>query len=438
MASVTTSGLTQPARVGVTYQLLISAYVVAIILFNREGGFLLAIPKIIALLIALAFIVSVIGQRRKIYVPMTYGIWALWFLVAITSTLLADDVRLGRIVTLTQLAGIGFMITHFLIWNRNTGFYVLALIGGVAASSMWILVQPEAFIVLGHLSGTIGNANAHGVLISVGMIFSLVIALGVRRWIAKVGSFLLASWFFVQILQTGSRQAILGGIVIGGGAVGAAYLYRNWCAGDGSFTKSLLLALAAAPVAVVGLITSEFWFRLESAQEALQADPAADGSVAERMFMIRRGIEMWADRPMLGTGLDSFRFGAEADHLFASAIGAYAHNNYIEILVGTGLIGLFLYLFIYLLWLSKLFILRSALRHKESFVPYVLVLSVVFLVIATDFTRVSHYEKLFWLLLPWIVAELHLLETGRTRPTVVGGGRKEPQNGQVVRGVRGY
>jgi O-antigen ligase len=398
------------AGVGIHHQLLIAAYVIAIILFNREGGLLLAIPKILAPLIAFAFLIQILGYRCKIHIPMTYRIWALWFVVAITSTLLSDDVRLSRIITIAQLALLGFFITNFLIWNRDTRFYIIALIAGVTASVLWIHLDPAAVTQGGRVRGTIGNANAHGVLLSVGLVLSVVMGLGAKHWFPKLSLLALAVWLFIAILRTGSRQAIIGGVVVGGCVVLGVYLYRSWFAKDGSFARLLLISAAALPVVVTSIITSEFWYRIDRAATALGGDIASDNSLRERLWMIQRGVELWADRPIIGHGMQAFSSAAEADHVFASSIGGYAHNNYIELLVATGLLGLLIYVSIYVYWLGKLYFLRHSLMRRELFGPYAIVVAVVVITILADVARVSHYEKLFWLLLPWVAAELYLLE----------------------------
>ena len=51
-----------------------------------------------------------------------------------------------------------------------------------------------------------------------------------------------------------------------------------------------------------------------------------------RFEMIKVGIDLFAKRPFLGYGIGSYRLVA--------GFNTYAHNNYIELLVSIGLIGL--------------------------------------------------------------------------------------------------
>jgi O-antigen ligase len=424
----------QPATQGIHYQLLIAGYVLAVILFNRDPA-LTVIPKFIGPVVGFAFLVLVLGYGRKIHVPMAYRIWAVWFFVAIASTLLADEVRLTRLITLAQLAGIGLIITNFLIWNHGTRFYRIALVAGTVLSSLWILSDPSQFGdpsasgAAGRISGTIGNANAHGMLLSVAMILSLAAALSARRLVFKASMWALVIWFFTMLLQTGSRKAMLGGVIIGGGVVLALYLYQKWVSREGSFALSFGASLLMVPVVFGALASSEYWYRVERALEPGDVGLTADGSVNERVWMMRRAIELWSDHPILGMGIDSFRSAQDADHFFATSVGGYSHSNYFELLVGTGLVGVLLYASIYFLLLSKLFSLRTLLQHSRFFVRYAVVSAMLLLVLIYDFAAVSYYGKLFWLLLPFIVAEVHLMEQERLRykqkgqPVHVAGGR---------------
>jgi O-antigen ligase len=392
-------------------QLLIGGYVVAVILFNTDPA-LTVIPKVIAPVVGFVFLVLVLGYGRKIHVPMAYRIWAVWFFVAIISTLLADELRLGRLITLAQLAGIGLIITNFLVWSRDTRFYRLALLAGATLSILWIFADPGGFSRAdGRLEGTIGNANAHGMLMSVVMITAIAAALSKKPLLVRVSMSALALLFFTTLLQTGSRKAMLGGVLIGGGILLFLYLYHKWRCRDGTFGISLSASLLIIPAVLAAVIASDFWRRVEQALEPGEDGLTADSSLNTRIWMIRRAIELWGDQPVIGHGIGGFARAPEADHLFAMSIASYSHSNYAELLVATGLVGLLLYVLIYALLGTKLVALRKLLGHREFFERYSSLVAILALIVIYDVAAVSYYGKLFWLVLPWLIAEVHLLET---------------------------
>ena len=60
-----------------------------------------------------------------------------------------------------------------------------------------------------------------------------------------------------------------------------------------------------------------------------------DGSTMERMNMIQDAAKFWETHPIFGIGLNLF--SVKGDY------GAYSHNNYLELLSTTGLLGFITY-----------------------------------------------------------------------------------------------
>lgn len=71
----------------------------------------------------------------------------------------------------------------------------------------------------------------------------------------------------------------------------------------------------------------------------------ADASTLTRLAFIAYGIELIYDKPLLGYGPDSFIYLYGKSH--PGTWIAYSHNNFIEIAVSIGLIGLIIYYWIY-------------------------------------------------------------------------------------------
>jgi O-antigen ligase len=225
----------------------------------------------------------------------------------------------------------------------------------------------------------------------------------------------IAVWFFAMMLQTGSRKAMLGGVVVGGGTVLLIFLYQRWRFRDGSFGPSLAASLLIVPAVLTAVITSDFWHRVERALEPGEGELTADNSLNLRIWLLRRAIDLWSEKPILGHGLRGFARALEADHLFAMPIGLATHSNYIDILVHTGLLGLLLYLSIYALLGAKLFALRGLLSYPRYFERYAPVTAILALIAVYDVAAISYYSKLLWLVLPWLIAEIQLLETDRRK-----------------------
>lgn len=91
-----------------------------------------------------------------------------------------------------------------------------------------------------------------------------------------------------------------------------------------------------------------YWERVVDLPNALR-DTTQDWSVYTRLLALQTAWEMFLDHPLTGVGLGNF-LGASAYRLFVRIV---VHNTYLEILVGTGIVGLSLFLAM----------LGSGLRH---------------------------------------------------------------------------
>ena len=69
------------------------------------------------------------------------------------------------------------------------------------------------------------------------------------------------------------------------------------------------------------------------------ANAYVGNSIANRMNLVRIGIDLFKDSPIIGYGIGGF--------IIASGTGLYAHNNYIELMVDLGIIGTIIYYSMY-------------------------------------------------------------------------------------------
>lgn len=98
----------------------------------------------------------------------------------------------------------------------------------------------------------------------------------------------------------------------------------------------------------------------------LFGEDAANSDDYARLYMLQEGIRAFIDRPIWGSGVYS------SNSLFNS----YSHNNYIEILLNTGIIGFIVYYGIYIIMGWRL--ICGIIRHSEykvfTFMCFILIL----------------------------------------------------------------
>lgn len=109
-----------------------------------------------------------------------------------------------------------------------------------------------------------------------------------------------------------------------------------------------------------------------------------DSGSVNRQYLVELGLKVWRENPIFGIGLNCTRI------LVNQAIGhdAYLHNNYIELLCATGLIGFLLYYGMYIYIFKQLLIYRECDRRYFIFGIMWFAISLIM-----DLGMVSYYGK---------------------------------------------
>ena len=194
----------------------------------------------------------------------------------------------------------------------------------------------------------IAAANAVGYYCATGIIGIL----GLMREIKSV-------WFRALLLAGGG--VALYGVVLSAsrGAMVAlmatAVLWPTLCLVGGSRVK---VKAVAGAVLVLILSYWTFQFIVQDTYMGVRFTNAThleDGSSQIRLELVNDGLQVLAKHPILGCGLGQFGI--------ATGTGFYAHNDFAEIGVATGLPGLFLYYSVYWLAWRRL---SWSLRHLRD------------------------------------------------------------------------
>ena len=128
-------------------------------------------------------------------------------------------------------------------------------------------------------------------------------------------------------------------------------------------------------------------YRMEQLGKNLSGKGGGDSSSATRANMIIDGWNLYKDRILTGYGINNYRI--------VSRYRTYAHNNFIEILVDTGLIGFVLYYFIYWNVLKNLW----KTKHDSGKALFCIFLIRFIMEIAV----ITYYAKLHWILLAFFL-----------------------------------
>ena len=151
---------------------------------------------------------------------------------------------------------------------------------------------------------------------------------------------------------------------------------------------AIILAAVAAYFIVfkIPVVYNILGVRVERLLFRLQGRDVLDKSINERSSLVAYGLTWFRQRPIFGYGMFSFR-AMIAGVLNGRSI--YAHNNYVETLFGTGIVGFVCYYWLYAYLLFKSFNNRKRYRH------WAIVTAGIIVIIIAEFATVSFKKFAF-------------------------------------------
>lgn len=267
---------------------------------------------------ALTMLWAVNASVTKINLIATIGRTILMFYIVLYMN---DKDKIVRVIKL-------FIAASFL-----NGVYLLLTYGVTAISRL----QGE-----GGAMGTGWNLNAIGLMMSLAA-FLIVFLLSIKKISRLKWMYIFIFAFCILVvIVTGSRKSVL---------MLACYLGIYYFLTRQNKIGALLIIIVCCIVVYQILISVPVMYnlvgsRVESFISGYLGSGTYSASDRTRVYMVDMGMEWIRQKPWLGYGMANFRV------LYPS--GQYAHNNYIELLVGMGILGTVIYYFGYvkLLWTS--------------------------------------------------------------------------------------
>lgn len=383
------------------------------------------------LLLFLAILITLTTNAKRYFVPVEilfmsvfsirffirrsklslYTIWSMGFaFLAIISTTYAPDksAAMRWAVSIVQVVIFGNLIVpYFRDGQRNVHIFLVSYLVSLVALGIRVLLSaPLEQLMSTRLGESIGvNANLMGFLFVIGAHISLYYSIVERKW-SVLPIFLL---FSVVSLFSGSRRAIF--ILL----VGIVLLFIL----SSKKPIHILLALFVSALFVIGFVFLSFHWeplreilgvRIQSLLSIFQGG-TGDGSTITRINMVKTGIEMFYQKPIIGWGLHAFTD--------TTSFATYSHNNYIEVLVTWGIVGFVWYYSFWLFVVMNGIKLLVRLEHSHLISLSVTLLLLFFI---DDFGVVRFYNEIshFFLALGFSVIVQPDSDKGIDIPTLLG------------------
>lgn len=336
------------------------------------------------------FFLEIIMSNKKIELPWNRSITILIIYLTLSlALLLLFQGSFRRFITffLTLLL---FFIVYCTAREGRT--LIIATIGMGLGLMLLIYVNIQDIILLSQgmqserfNAGFNPNEFAYILLFFIWLLINISHDNGKKKPIYNIVLVLLILLCSYLIIFTGSRKGI---ILLSIFMISAIFIIIS----NYSIFKKIIIILPTIIFSIL-LINwfqeTPFYYRIENIINLIGGGNVQDGSIEDRVGMFETGIRLWSQKPLLGWGFDSFRY--------VSGYGTYSHNNYIEILVNTGIIGFIIYHIFYInviINCIKKYIINNIEDRKKQ-----LMLSLIgmLLLLLWSFGAVSYTSKVTWL-----------------------------------------
>ncbi len=350
-------------------------YVFGVFIFSKVEGLSLATNvALICLLVALA----VKGLKTRL-AGLKYSLLILPVVFILFLSIFWSRYPIEALISFLSFltASVGGMAVMLALVNGASSksvFWATLLGSSYLVYSAW---QEKALFMLSRVAGLAGNSNDLAItLIIAGIIISCK-RINNSYWPKFYSLFLL----IFSVYMTGSRKTLF---VLA--LIPAFWLFQM---ASNRLTKERIkkIALASVSVGIFALSAGPFvwssFTETSTYKRSIEGSAGLNLSANIRKKMIIDGIELWEKKPILGYGINQYRFETEHD--------TYSHNNYIELLVSGGLIAFFAF---YGILVCLLFLARKTMGQGRYIVLFSLILLMTW-----DVAMVSFSGKHIWLLI---------------------------------------
>lgn len=393
--------------------LFLSFAVMSVLLFSYTEG-TNEYPKIFAGGLIALFIFNLVLKGKKLIISSEYKLILAWLIVGVISIAIAldSDLAMFKLATLGTVIPLSLAIFHFVLWQGSPKNAWIGVVLGTLA--MCYLSLRSGVSLDDRLSGTAGNANQFGYVLVVSLIFSIYTFFSIKNPIFKLAAVAVAAALIYFIPLTGSKQALIGLFLAMFAYTVLKLDFKNARRASKSIAF-ILLFVAAMATAFFYVRDTPYFDRfvdfVDTAQSGKMDETSRTGvSTKYRYLMYKYGFDIATRYPVFGVGLDNFRLAVTEYPEFTGRKGSYSHSNYIEIMADTGFTGFFIYMAMYAALGLRLRRLRKRPLEPNELQLYHALVALYVVILVSDFSMVSYYDKTAWMVLATVIASAVMLE----------------------------
>lgn len=268
---------------------------------------------------------------------------------------------------------IDYLLKAFSLATVVQCIYMLSVYGTDIVN---VIAESEKAVRIG---GEVSNSNSVGISFAIGYIVSLHYVLKEKTsFLEKIFHIIVCIIGFVFGLLSGSRKVLL--LLLMGSFL--LLVFQNDRKKNVLKTFFWFLVGCGTLYFMYNFISTNPLFntimqRFTSLTDGIKGEVTLDHSAELRFFMIKTGWEAFLESPIYGKGLyASYKYFA-----------TYSHNNFIEILMNTGIIGFVIFYFPFLSGI------KNFIKIKKSDKKYALMFILILWAFFGGIGMVNYYSK---------------------------------------------
>ncbi|VFQ47461.1 o-antigen ligase-related [Desulfoluna butyratoxydans] len=351
----------------------------------------------------LYFSLILFSRNLRVYYNRAAVYYFVFAMLAMMSLLYAHDVSLGQIVLLRMaIVFVTFMAIYQYIKTeeRLITFLTVYLLAALCYSVvLWVTTDfSHSFRWFNQQSYNTIATNFFGVLVATLMLLSMK---------KKNVLYPVVLYLIVLILSTASVKVNLAMALFGG--ISFSYKFAK----SSNLSRIMFLVIFVVILGSLYFVISKYDVfdrhinRIASTVNSMIIDKKLPGAAGYefRYMLWDSGVRYWLDSPLWGHGVNNFRYLFEIENGYQT----YSHNTLIELLVGLGLFGSFVFSMIIFYSLKAnlcVYKLNRSIREIYLFAGLVCFTLV-------GFGQQIYYSNQFFIFLGWSFAYFKISRTPR-------------------------
>jgi|GEM_PF-875262 len=375
--------------------IILTIFVASLIVFDLPQN--VKYNNILNILLFIIFIaISIIERNYKLELPDIAVAYFLFAIFAFSSTFWAVDFDLAfKYYTRLIIVTLNFIIIYTIFKRYNLEDTILygILLGALYNILIGLNIIHPSYEVFefGRFTGSLGNSNkiAKTMLLSIFASLVLLSLNSTKDWFRLYNYINIILSFYIIVLTISKKAIILAPLMILLSFSLKSLKLKNIVMFSLLIFVAIKLLITYSDINQLNNLTQLMEKRFDGMVNMINGH-GGDASSQERAFLLEEGFNIFADSPIFGIGLNNARY----------FLIKYTHNNYLELLIGVGIVGTALFYSMYILSIRAVYSMPQSMIKRYFFV-------MILIILLLDMATVTYYTKpvLFTLLYIYYVAQ---------------------------------